>query len=48
MAHIGARISNEKKEIITEHAEQIEKTVSEVLRDLLDKYIMEEIKIELK
>lgn len=48
MAHIGVRISDAKKEIITEHTEQIEKTISDIVRDLLDKYITEVIKIELK
>lgn len=50
MAHIGVRISKENKEKLDEIAKETETTISEITRNLLDKFLKEKevIKIELK
>lgn len=50
MAHIGVRISKENKEKLDEIAKETESTISEITRNLLDKFLKEKevIKIELK
>ncbi len=50
MAHIGVRISKENKEKLDEIAKETETTISEITRNLLDKFLKEKevIKIVLK
>ena len=48
MAHIGVRIPREEKEQLAEIAEITDQTISDITRDLLKKYLTEEIKIVLK
>lgn len=50
MAHIGVRISKENKEKLDEIAKETETTISEITRNLLDKFLREKevIKIVLK
>ena len=50
MAHIGVRISKENKERLDEIAKETETTISEITRNLLDKFLKEKevIKIVLK
>lgn len=50
MAHIGVRISKENKEKLDEIAKETETTISEITRNLLDKFLNEKevIKIVLK
>ena len=50
MAHIGVRISKENKEKLDEIAKETEITISEITRNLLDKFLREKevIKIVLK
>lgn len=47
MAHIGVRVPVENKEQLNKIAEISESTISQIVRDLLDKYLKEEIKIVL-
>ena len=41
MAHIGVRISKENKEKLDEIAKETETTISEITRNLLDKFLKE-------
>ena len=47
MAHIGVRVPREEKEQLAAIAEIKEQTISAITRDLLKKYLKEEIKIVL-
>lgn len=47
MAHIGVRVPVENKEQLNKIAEISESTISQIVRDLLDKYLKEEIQIVL-